>query len=149
MLLTVTPAELEIRVSALIGIPYLARGDTPAGWDCRGCVRWCLGQFCGVETPDYRSLYTVDQASGPGGRRLRAALIADGLAAGWEPVEPRPGAVAWLGWLGTAGHVGFMLDGRRVLHADARCGTALLDLDDPAAGYRLVGAFRIRTKEES
>lgn len=145
MLLTVTTAELEIRVSGLIGIPYLAKGDTPKGWDCRGCVRWCLDQFCGVETPDYRSLYTADQV-GQSGRRLRAALIADGLAAGWEPVEPRPGAVAWLSWLGTAGHVGFMLDQRRVLHADARSGTALLDLDDPAAGYRLVGTFRLKTR---
>ena len=28
-----------------------------------------------------------------------------------------------------------------MIHADVRQGTALLDLDDPASGYRPVGAF--------
>lgn len=134
------PADLEARVEGLIGTPFLAKGDTLGGWDCRGCARWCLRSFCGVETPDYRDLYDASLVMRLSGRTERARLVAEGLAA-WRPVEPQAGVVAWLEWLGGAGHVGFMLSPRLIVHADLRCDTALLDLDDPAAGYRLRGAF--------
>lgn len=134
----IVPADIEARLSAIIGVPFQPKGDDLTGWDCRGCVRWCLSQ-CGVETPDYRRLYTETTVR-VGARAERAKLIADGLAH-WRPVPPQAGAVAWLEWLGAAGHVGFMLSPRRLVHADTRCGTALLDLDDPSAAYRLKGAF--------
>lgn len=136
----IVPADLEARVSSIIGVPFLAKGDTLAGWDCRGCVRWCLKEFCAVETPDYRGLYDVATVTRLSGRGERARLIAEGLAR-WRPVAPQAGAVAWLEWLGAAGHVGFMLSPRRLVHADMRAGTVLLDLDDPAAAYCLRGAF--------
>lgn len=140
MTVMIVPADLETRVGPLIGAPFLAKGDAPSGWDCRGLTRWCLREFCGVETPDYRTLYDADIVTNVWGRAERARLVAEGLAA-WRPVPPQAGVVAWLEWLGGAGHVGFMLSPRRLIHADSRCGTALLDLDDPAAGYRLRGAF--------
>lgn len=133
------PADLEARVAEIIGVPFLAKGDTLDGWDCRGCVRWCLEHLCGVPTPDYRGLYDADVLR-LAGRSERARLIAEGLA-NWRPVEPQAGAVAWLEWLGGAGHVGFMLSPRRLVHADVGPGTVLLDLDDPASAYRLKGAF--------
>lgn len=131
--------DLEARAADLIGVPFKAKGATPAGWDCKGLGRWCLLYLCGVATPDYDDLYDAALLD-VGRRHERARLIADGFNA-WRPVEPQAGAIAWLEWLGSAGHVGFMLSPRRLIHSDTRCGTALLDLDDPAAGYRLRGAF--------
>lgn len=139
MVAMTVPSDLEARVVPLIGVPFLAKGDTLDGWDCRGCARFCFREFCGVETPDYRGLYSAAVVR-LAGRAERSRLIAEGLAA-WRPVEPQAGVIAWLEWLGGAGHVGFMLSARRLVHADARAGTVLLDLDDPSAAYRLRGAF--------
>lgn len=140
MTVMVVPRDLEARVAQLIGTPFVAKGDTPEGWDCRGCAAYCLRTFCGVDVPDYRSLYAAAILTSRSGRAERAKLIAEGLAQ-WRPVTPQAGAVAWLEWLGGAGHVGFMLSPRRLIHADTRAGTVLLDLDDPSAAYRLKGAF--------
>lgn len=139
MIAMFVPRDLEARVASLIGAPFLPKGDTPDGWDCRGCAQWCLRELCGIETPDYQALYSAATVR-LAGRAERSRLIAEGLAC-WRPVEPQAGVIAWLEWLGGAGHVGFMLSARRLIHADARAGTVLLDLDEPSAAYRLRGAF--------
>lgn len=133
------PGDLVARAAPLIGAPFRAKGDTPAGWDCRGLTRWCLRANSGIEVPDYHHLYEAEIVT-PGGTGERARLLAEGLAA-WRPVAPQPGVVAWLTWLGKAGHVGYMLTPRLVLHADTPMGTTLLDLDEPGGRYRLKGAF--------
>lgn len=135
----VVPADLEVRAGALVGAPFLAKGDTPHGWDCRGCARWCLREFCAVTVPDYQDLYGAELVS-PRGSASRAQLIAEGLTA-WRPIAAQAGAVVFLSWLGRAGHLGFMLGRRRFLHADTRCGTAIEDLSNPACPYRAVGFF--------
>lgn len=140
MLMTV-PADLEARASAVVGVPFVPRGSDPDGWDCRGCARWCLATFCGVCVPDYLDLYEASVAAAPAARRDRARLIAEGLAAAWRPVAAMAGAVAHLSWLGSSGHVGFLLTPTRVLHADVRGGTTILDLDRPDAPYRLLAAY--------
>lgn len=133
------PSDLEARAAGIIGRPFLAKGDTPAGWDCRGCVRWCLGEWCGVDVPDYAEMYEAAIVS-QAGRAERARLMGEGLAR-WRPVAPQAGAVAWLTFLGSAGHVGFMISPRRIVHADVGVGTSVLDLDDAGGRYRLKGAF--------
>lgn len=135
------PADLEARIAAagIIGAPFLPKGDTPLGWDCRGCARWCLATFCGVETPAHGELYD-EAVFSRSGRRDRARLLTEGLD-NWRRVEPQSGAIALLERFGVAGHVGFMISPRRLVHADLRCDTVVMDLDDPAAGYRLTGAF--------
>lgn len=133
------PADLAARAAPLIGAPFVPHGDAPTGWDCRGLSRWCLREFCGVAVPDYRDLYTAALLE-PRALRERARLIATGLSA-WRQVEAQAGTVAWLQWLGSAGHVGFLLSPSRVLHADRRGGTAILDLDRPESGYRLLGSY--------
>lgn len=134
------PSDLEARAADIIGVPFKAKGEDLTGWDCRGCARWCLKTWCGVDVPDYLDLYAAGIVS-PYGRRERARLLADGLAETWRPVAPQAGAVGLLSWLGAAGHVGFMLSPTLLVHADTRCGTAILDLTDPAAAYSLRGAF--------
>lgn len=136
----VVPPDLEHQVAALIGVPFRVKGDGLDGWDCRGCARWCLKNLCYVDVPDYLDLY-ASAIIAVSGRRERARLLGEGLAQMWRPVAPQAGAVALLSWLGSAGHVGFMLSPTKILHADIRVGTALLDLNDPAAAYRLKGAF--------
>lgn len=135
------PADLEARISPLIGSPFLAKGDTPSGWDCRGYVRWIYRNVLGHDLPDYRDLYAASIVTRVAGRGERARIIAETLAAQWRPIPPQAGAVAWLEWMGGAGHVGFMLGPRAVTHADTRCGTEAFDLDDPSSAYRLKGAF--------
>lgn len=135
----VVPADLEARTAHLIGAPFLAKGDRPQGWDCKGLTRWCLDAFCGVSLPDYQDRYEADIVT-PRGAAERARLLAEGLAE-WRPVEPQAGAVAWLTWMGRAGHVGFMLTPRLILHADSPMGTTLLNLDEPGSRYRLKAAF--------
>lgn len=136
----IVPADLEHQVAALIGVPFRVKGDDLDGWDCRGCARWCLKNLCGVDVPDYLDLY-ASAIIAVSGRRERARLLGEGLAQTWRPVQPQAGTVALLSWLGSAGHVGFILSPTKILHADIRVGTAVLDLDDPAAAYRLKGAF--------
>lgn len=136
----IVPADLEARASGLIGVAFKPKGDSRDGWDCRGLGRWCLREWCGVDVPDYLDLYAAGIVSA-GGRRERARLLAEGLASMWRPIDPQPGVIVLLSWLGQAGHVGFMLSPTKILHADIRVGTAVLDLDDPAAAYRLKGAF--------
>ncbi|MET4683680.1 NlpC/P60 family protein [Brevundimonas faecalis] len=133
------PADLRTQVAPLVGAPFLAKGETPAGWDCKGLARWCLKTFGQVETPDYQDRYAADIVT-PRGAGERARLLAEGLAE-WRPVEPQAGVVAWLSWMGRAYHVGYMLGPREILHADTPFGTVILDLDEPGAGYRLKGAF--------
>ncbi len=139
MTLMRVPEDLIARASVLIGAPFQAKGDTPEGWDCRGLTRWCLREFSGIEVPDYLNLYDAAIIC-PGGARERARLLAQGLAA-WRRVEPQPGVVAWLTWMGKPGHVGYMLTPRLVLHADSPMGTTLLDLDAPRSRYGLKAAF--------
>jgi cell wall-associated NlpC family hydrolase len=133
------PGDLVRRAEPLVGAPFLVKGDTPDGWDCRGLTRWCLRAFSGIEVPDYLDLYEAAIVC-PAGTRERARLLAEGLAS-WRPVEPQAGVVAWLTWMGKAGHVGYMLTPRLILHADTPMQTALLDLDEPSGRYRLKGAF--------
>lgn len=140
MTVLTVPADLKARAGELVGRPFLAKGDTPDGWDCRGLARWCLRAFCGVETPDYQERYAAVVIT-PCGAGDRQRLLQAGLQEQWRPVAPQAGAVAWLEWMGRAAHVGFMLSEHELIHADNRCGTALMDLRAPAAGYRLRGAF--------
>ncbi|HCW49754.1 MAG TPA: hypothetical protein DGP25_07070 [Brevundimonas sp.] len=139
MTLMLVPGNLIARASVLIGAPFQAKGDTPEGWDCRGLTRWCLRTFSGIEVPDYLELYDAAIVS-PAGGQARARLLAQGLAS-WRMVEPQAGVVAWLTWMGKAGHVGYMLTPRLVLHADSPMGTTLLDLDAPRSRYGLKAAF--------
>lgn len=139
MLLRV-PADLEELVQRLLATPYLANGETPAGWDCAGLARWCLVNLCGLSDvqplPDYPSEIITNRA----GRPERARLIGEVLQR-WRAIEPQAGAVAWLEWMGGATHVGFMVAPRTVLHADIGIGTALMDLDRPGCRWRLKAAF--------
>jgi len=75
------PGDLVRRAAPLVGAPFLAKGDTPDGWDCRGLTRWCLRTFSGIEVPDYLDLYeaAIVCPAGtrePGGRyRLKGAFV--------------------------------------------------------------------------
>lgn len=133
------PPDLPERAAAIIGRPFLPKGDTPEGWDCRGCARWCYREWCGVALPDYADLYESAIVS-RSGRAERARLLAEGLAA-WRPVPPQAGALAWLSFLGVAGHVGFMISPTLVVHADTGIGTQLLNLEEVGGRYRLKGAY--------
>lgn len=136
----VVPGDLTARAADLIGVPWVAKGTTPKGWDCLGLGQWCLAQWCGVAVASYAERYEAAVLLSPHRREERARLLAEGMAQ-WREVKPQAGVIARLRWMGRIGHVGFMLSPTLVLHADVTCGTALLDLTVPSAPYRLAGAF--------
>ena len=136
----IVPGDLLARIAPLIGTPFLAKGDTPDGWDCRGCALWILRHHLGVEVESFQDAYDVAVVMTIGGRARRAQLIAERLGA-WRPVEAQPGAVVHLNWLGRSGHVGLMTSRTGFVHADMGVGTTLADLDDRDCLYRAVGFF--------
>lgn len=135
----VVPADLLERAAPLIGTPWVAKGTTPAGWDCVGLAVWCLGHWCGVPVPTYADHYEASLLASPHRRSEMATTLAANLS-DWRSVSPQAGAVAQLRWMGRVAHVGFMLSPTLILHCDRSCGTALLDLDAPSSPYKLAGA---------
>lgn len=126
-----------MRASAWLGAPYALRGETPAGWDCLGAVKWLRGELFGRPTPWGPELYTPADADDP---ERRHALVEAQLP-GWTAVEPRPGAVVLFERLGRLDHVGLLLTPRLFIHAlSVETGTAITDLRGPWL-RRLRGAY--------
>lgn len=134
----VVPPDLLTRAEPLIGVPWVAKGTTPEGWDCLGLAAWCFRQWCGVDVPSYQAAYSAAMLTEPTARTARAEALAAGLTH-WREVEPQAGVLARLRWMGRTGHVGFMLGPSQVLHCDTLVGTSVLDLDRAGAPYQLAG----------
>jgi cell wall-associated NlpC family hydrolase len=139
-MILMVPTDLEARVTPLLSAPYLPGGETPEGWDCAGLVRWCLVNLCGLAEVEPMPDYPSEITASPAGRPERARRIGEVLTR-WREVPARPGAVAWLEWLGGATHVGFLVGPATVLHADVGTGTCLLDLNRRGGRWRLKAAF--------
>lgn len=133
------PADFDARIAALVGRPFMIKGDSPEGWDCRGCARWIYRELLGVESETYHDAYDAT-AVAAGRSRDRAALIGARLAA-WRSVPAGTGVLVQLIWMGRSGHMGVMLDRRRFIHADLQTGTTIADLASRACPYRAAGFY--------
>lgn len=99
--------------SNYVGVPYVDKGRTPAGWDCYGLYHFVLAQMMGVQAPSYADEYTsaTDEAS------ASAALAARGL---WQRVAPGAEAEGDGVVFTIAGrplHCGYVLTRGTMLHA--------------------------------
>lgn len=149
-----TPAEVLAAAGQFVGVPYKEHGDTPAGWDCRGCVRHLRREIFGLESPGMDPAeYTVRDVKD-------LDLVADLMAARrglWRELarfedEPpaervrqvgtlRPGAVILFSVFGRDAHVGVLLTRRDFAHTLAGQETTILRLDGDRWSSRIRGAY--------
>ena len=122
-----------------IGVPFVDGGRDLAGFDCWGAI-WLAYAERGIDLPDYGEISALDLR--------RVAREIEGGQEAWQPVEePREFDVVLLRlynrrWIG---HVGLMVDGRRMLHTEKACSAVVVPLNhytvrDRIAGFRRFAA---------
>ena len=111
-------ATLAVR---MVGTPYRWGGESPAGFDCSGLIRWAYLQL-GVDLPHSSyALYATGEAVPRSEMRTGDVLVFTGL-----------------------GHVGLYLGGRKMVHAPySGKHVELVDLAETSYGARLVGVRRV------
>lgn len=123
------------RAAEFVGVPYRARGRTPDGWDCWGCVRYARQALFGLQSPCWGDTYSLEQCSTLARMAETAEQLVRASLERWRPVERRPGAVALVEFFKRPAHVGLMLEGTEMLHALGRAETVI----EPVTSHRLEG----------
>lgn len=124
--------------AAYVGVPWRARGDDPAGWDCRGCVVYLRREIFGLASPGMgRDFYTAAD--------VKSAATVEGMirdrSAAWVPVQAAPGALILFEVFGRAAHIGLVLSGTDFVHSFGGQETTILRLDHPAWSRRIRGFY--------
>lgn len=121
-----------------VGVPWRPRGDSPEGWDCRGCVRFLRREIFGLESPGMaRDSYSFSDLRSP---ERREELIRERIAL-WRPVSARPGAVIVFRAFGCDSHVGLVLSASDFIHSLGGQETTILRLDDVTWFPRIRGFY--------
>ncbi|MFK3740975.1 C40 family peptidase [Massilia sp. TN1-12] len=116
-------------VSDLIGTPFVYGARGPAAYDCYGLVMECARRD-GVRLPDFGA----DTNQG-----VIAAMMGATLPQ-WREVDCRPGAVVLLRVGRHVAHVGYVVDGNRMVHTwESSGGVTTQRLDDWK--QRIVGFY--------
>jgi hypothetical protein len=112
-------------------VPYVYGGASPRGWDCSGFVNSVLGHDLGLTLPGGIRHFT-GQSHGP-------VVVQYATWSGAVTVKgpPQAGDLCVFVGLGPLGHIGFAIDGTRMISAlDPQYGTAVT----PIVGYGPPGA---------
>ncbi|PHY12818.1 hypothetical protein CSW58_09970 [Caulobacter sp. B11] len=128
-------------VTRYLPIPFLERGRSFRGCDCRGLALLILEHQCGIVVPEPADLYaTTDRRAGD-----QMAALVRAEAARWREVQGDYPIFSLLlfevGGLPT--HVALSLGGRRFIHTQKGCGVRVSDLDQAEVGEGRWGA-RVR-----
>jgi cell wall-associated NlpC family hydrolase len=131
-------ALLEREASELVGTPFAHRGRAPAALDCWGLVAVLYRRTFGIRLPDYAADGSAEH------RGEASALIATERDA-WLEIpagRERPGDVVLMRRFGQPLHVGVVLPGRRLVHADEPAGVAIERYTAPQLRDRVLGFYR-------
>lgn len=122
-----------------VGIPFLDGGRDDKGLDCWGLVRAVYHDCLGVDLPTYGEINASDLL------RVRRQIAEGSVSETWrEVVEPREFDVAVMRLPSGKGfgHVGVMLDARRVLHVERASATVIERIDTVIIRNRIMGFWR-------
>lgn len=128
---------------AYVGIPYADGGRSRAACDCWGLARLIYREQLGIDLPSYGEISAAD-----------LARVADAMARGaaveedWQAVdEPREWDVAVMRRYGgrEPGHVGVMIDARRLLHVEERTAAVIVPRDHYSVRTRIIWFRRHRS----
>lgn len=150
---------VRLTPAAILAVPYVEHGDTPAGWDCRGLVRHLRAELFGVDSPGMgpESYSAVDVRD----RDLVERLMLERMGL-WRELERfdeetgaeraarvgrlAPGAVILFSVFQRDAHVGLLLSPREFVHTIAGQGTTILRLDNARWSGRIRGAYDTRDR---
>lgn len=129
-----------------VGVPFADRGFDLAGCHCWGLV-WLVYQDRGIELPRHGELSAADLVRAA--REFRSGAGGDGT---WQSVaEPRAFDLALMTAMTDGerpmrvpGHVGVMVDDRRVLHVEKATCAVVMPIDHPRIRHRLISFHRHR-----
>jgi cell wall-associated NlpC family hydrolase len=121
-----------------IGVPYLDKGRTIAGFDCWGLVRHVLTHEFGViELPDY-----VDSYTAANDRRSVSVAVQSGLSDGWKQIEkPGPGTLIILKVAGRPWHCAVAVTNDWMLHTLQGVNACLERMDSMVWRNRIEGFY--------
>lgn len=143
----VHPGRIPQWASGYVGVPFAEHGRSPHGWDCWGLVWWCFKEHLAVILPSFAADYR-DPADAAEIARVMASRMSDWRAIG-PGVRPRLGDVALLRVGRWPGHVGLVMDRRRMLHVERNIRTQFEDYDGPMWARRLLGLYRHRALDHA
>lgn len=125
-----------------LSAPFVDGGRDAKGFDCWGLVALVMQNECAIPVPNYGEISAselVDIA-----RQMEADTKGSEI---WvRVIVPREFDVAVMSWFGKKiiGHVGIMLDERRILHTEKGAGVMVVDKDHDSIRRRIRGFYRHR-----
>lgn len=138
-------------VDQYIGVPFLEYGRDPKGWDCWGCLRWCLAKHYGIEIPAFDGKTWHEPPIGMTDRekvvhRLRQSVELSELMQSnitqWREIEkPYPGCGVLMRPHRHAMHVGLVVDVGVMLHIEEGCHTVCVPYDGLMWKNRVEGFY--------
>lgn len=138
--MTVTCLNSNDVLGRYIGVPFLAKGRTEAGWDCWGLVCHFYAEHLGICLPEFGDISPRDLV-----RVAREMRDGAALSCWSEPKQPASGDVVLMrsarGGKAVC-HVGLIADERRVLHVEEASGTVIVPIDHFAIRGRIAGFRR-------
>jgi cell wall-associated NlpC family hydrolase len=117
-------------------VPFVDGGRSMSGADCYGLVRLVMERECSILLPSYGEISARDLA------KIAVSMEADASSEAWVSAEqPREFDVAVMRWFARpqTGHVGIMIDSRRVLHTEERTGSPVIV---PLTHYSIKGRVK-------
>lgn len=132
---------VPIWINDYVGLSFVARGRTRDGIDCYGLVRLIYRDQLGIELPSHLEDYdSLDDHA-----KIAAAIAGEEYGFNWKQITVTEGELADIVLLRIHGmplHMGFMIDARRMLHAQEHTNSCIESIHSPQWNRRVLGVFR-------
>ena len=126
-----------MNLTPYIGIPFQAKGRTPAGMDCWGLVRLFYKNEFGIQLPSYTDDYVSSTD-----RKTVSQAITENIGS-WQKVEkPQFGDMLLFQVLGLPLHTGIYIGDNDFLHAFRNTHSCIERINSITWSRRLLGVYR-------